>query len=65
VESNIEKLVKDKMPAKDWEDLTALWRDNLERLAREFLAGEAQVDPLSSSSCTYCGLQALCRVGEL
>lgn len=65
VESNIEKLVKDKMSAKDWEDLTAQWRDNLERLAREFLAGEAQVDPLSSSSCTYCGLQALCRVGEV
>ncbi len=65
VESNIEKLVKEKMPVKDWEDLTAQWRDNLERLAREFLAGEAQVDPLSSSSCTYCGLQALCRVGEL
>lgn len=65
VESNIEKLVKDKMPAKDWEDLTALWQDNLERLAKEFLAGEAQIDPLSSSSCTYCGLQAFCRVGEL
>ena len=65
VESNIEKLVKEKMPAKDWDDLTALWRDNLERLATEFVAGDAQVDPLSSSSCTYCGLQALCRVGEL
>ncbi len=64
VESNIEKLVKDKMPAKDWEDLAAQWRDNLERLAKEFLAGDAQVDPLSPSSCTYCGLQALCRVGE-
>jgi ATP-dependent helicase/nuclease subunit B len=64
VESNIEKLVKDKMPAKDWEDLTTQWQDNLERLAKEFLAGDAQVDPLSSSSCTYCGLQALCRVGE-
>lgn len=65
VESNIEKLVKEKMPAKDWDDLTAQWRDNLERLAREFVAGDAQVDPLSASSCTYCGLQALCRVGEL
>ena len=64
VQSDIEKLVKNKMPAKDWEDLSAQWRDNLERLAREFVAGNAQVDPLKDSSCTYCGLQALCRVGE-
>jgi len=65
VQSDIEKLVKDKMPAKDWEDLAALWRENLERLAQAFVAGEAQVDPLATSSCNYCGLQALCRVGEL
>jgi len=65
VQSDIEKLVRDKMPAKDWEDLTAQWRDNLERLAREFVAGDARVDPLSGSSCNYCGLQALCRVGEI
>jgi probable DNA repair protein len=65
VQSDIEKLVKDKMPVKDWEDLAAQWQDNLERLAREFVSGDAQVDPLQNASCTYCGLQALCRVGEL
>jgi len=64
VQSDIQKWVKDKMPVKDWEDLTAQWRDNLERLSREFVAGEAQVDPLQESSCTYCGLQALCRIDE-
>jgi probable DNA repair protein len=65
VQSDIEKLVNDKMPVKDWEDLAAAWQENLERLAQEFVDGAAQVDPLQSSSCTYCGLQALCRVGEL
>jgi len=64
VQSDIEKLVKNKMPVKDWEDLAALWRGNLERLAREFVAGDAQVDPLKDSSCNYCGLQPMCRVGE-
>ena len=64
VQSDIEKLVKNKMPVKDWEDLAAQWQDNLERLAREFVAGDAQVDPLKDSSCTYCGLQPFCRVGE-
>jgi len=64
VQSDIEKLVKNKMSAKDWEDLTAQWQANLERLAREFVAGDARVDPLRDSSCTYCGLQALCRVGD-
>jgi len=65
VQSDIERLVKNKMPVKDWEDLAGRWRDDLERLAREFIAGQAQVDPLKDSSCNYCGLQALCRVGEL
>ncbi len=65
VQCDIEKLVKEKMPVKDWEDLTVAWQGNLQRLAREFVSGQAQVDPLKDSSCTYCGLQALCRVGEL
>ena len=63
VQWETEKWVKDKMPVKDWEDLCAQWRDNLERLADDFLRGEASVDPLSNS-CTFCGLQPLCRVDE-
>ena len=61
----IQKLVKEKMPVKDWEDLAAQWQDNLQRLASEFMSGDAEVDPLHTTSCTYCGLQAFCRVGEL
>lgn len=65
VQSDIQKLVKEKMPVKDWEDLAAQWQENLQRLASEFMSGDAEVDPLHATSCTYCGLQALCRVGEL
>ena len=41
-----------------------LWQKKtcLQQLADDFLSGVAAVDPLNSSSCTYCGLQALCRV---
>jgi len=50
------------MAAADWEARNAQWADVLRRLAREFIAGDARVDPLSSNSCTWCGLQPLCRV---
>lgn len=49
-------------PVEDWEALNGQWRENLLRLAAAFVAGEASVDPLSGSSCTWCGLQPLCRV---
>jgi ATP-dependent helicase/nuclease subunit B len=41
------------------------WRGEIERLAREFLAGNAAVDPRSyPETCQRCGLQALCRIQE-
>ena len=49
--------------ADDWESLNGVWRVQLETLAEDFLAGEAAVDPLASNSCTWCGLQSLCRIG--
>ena len=52
------------MAVTDWDSLNEGWRQNLERLAREFLAGDAAVDPLAPASCTWCGLQALCRIGS-
>lgn len=63
VRADTEKWVKDKMPVKDWEDLIEQWQYNLERLAQEFLRGESGVNPLNNS-CTFCGLQALCRIDE-
>jgi len=45
------------------------WRPELERLAADFLAGRAKVDPnhppaTSKSTCKLCHLGALCRVAE-
>jgi ATP-dependent helicase/nuclease subunit B len=39
------------------------WRQCIERLAKEFLAGNAQIDPRQyPETCQRCGLQVLCRV---
>lgn len=41
------------------------WRDYIERMAREFLEGRAEVDPREyPKTCERCDLQALCRVHE-
>ncbi len=41
------------------------WRDNIEQLARDFLAGRADVDPRENPKpCDRCDLQALCRIQE-
>jgi len=41
------------------------WRDSIEQLARDFIAGRAEVDPREyPKTCEYCGLQALCRIQE-
>jgi hypothetical protein len=61
--TDIAAVAGDRMDASDWDSINTLWRDNLERLAQEFVDGEAQVDPLKSASCAWCGLQPLCRVG--
>ncbi len=39
------------------------WKRVLERLADNFRAGHAQVDP-KRGACDYCGLKALCRIRE-
>ena len=50
------------MLVENWEELNARWREILAALAEDFLSGNAAVDPLSASTCTWCGLQPLCRV---
>ena len=62
IQTDIAKVVKQRMDAADWESLNACWAKNLERLALEFVNGWAQVAPLSAASCTWCALQPLCRI---
>lgn len=63
VRTDIAKLAQERMSADDWASLNERWRDNLARLADDFVAGRAAVDPLAPGSCTWCGLQPLCRIG--
>ena len=48
----------------DWQALQHQWRFALTRLAEQFVAGEATVDPLRNA-CDTCHLSMLCRVHEL
>jgi ATP-dependent helicase/nuclease subunit B len=41
------------------------WRDAIEQLARDYIAGRADVDPRDPlETCRRCGLQPLCRIHE-
>jgi probable DNA repair protein len=49
-----------------WPALLDAWRTVLEQLARDYLAGHAEVAPkYYPKTCEYCGLNSLCRVQEL
>ncbi|MFL6577780.1 MAG: PD-(D/E)XK nuclease family protein, partial [Povalibacter sp.] len=47
----------------DWEALLHQWRFSLTRLAQQYVAGEAQVDPLPQE-CSTCHLSTFCRIHE-
>ena len=48
-------------PLPPWPQLLGRWRSVVERLVREYAAGECAVDPLPDA-CQYCQLPAFCRV---
>jgi len=57
------RLTEDKENGFEWGEITAHWRAWLERLAGEFAAGRAEVNPkLAAETCRHCHLAALCRV---
>jgi probable DNA repair protein len=59
-----EALVRHEMPP-TWPALLDHWREALDRLAREFVAGFAAVAPKKPpATCQYCHLHSLCRVRE-
>jgi ATP-dependent helicase/nuclease subunit B len=65
IATDIIKAVRGRLSATDWDELNTHWQQQLQALADAFLAGQARVDPINSNSCTWCGLQSLCRVGLL
>ena len=48
-------------PIDSWETLQTHWRDALQALAQQFIAGNAQVNPKASVSCDFCELDSICR----
>ena len=49
----------------DWQQLKQFFSNNVTALADEFIAGNTEVNPLNArQTCTFCGLQSLCRIGE-
>lgn len=47
------------------QETIAEWREVLDRLGRDFKAGQAIVDPKDPrNTCRYCALPALCRIGQ-
>ena len=46
-----------------WPEQVREWRECIERLARDFAAGQAQVDP-RPGACEYCLLESLCRIAD-
>ncbi len=51
--------------AEDWPALLAVWRERINALAGEFIAGRSQVMPLKESVCNFCRLEAVCRIDEI
>jgi len=52
-------------PGARWQAQVAVWGRELERLAVEFVAGDARVDPKQpGKTCNGCDLHALCRIHE-
>ncbi|MDX1252654.1 MAG: PD-(D/E)XK nuclease family protein [Gammaproteobacteria bacterium] len=48
-----------------WDELVGEWQKTLQRLADEFRAGRAEVDPKKPpQTCQFCALPALCRINE-
>ncbi len=62
ISSDLSRIAKTGIDVQEWSELGGYWRNTLERLASTFVAGDASVDPLTPSSCTWCGLQPLCRI---
>jgi probable DNA repair protein len=51
--------------ADQWLESRAAWPQIFEKLARDFLAGNASVNPVDKATCQYCELKAMCRVSQL
>jgi len=49
----------------EWLQVLEEWRVNVDALAEEFVNGCCRVSPRNAEACRYCGLEAVCRIGEI
>lgn len=57
--------IKQTMAPSTWQELKDYWGNHLFLLAQAFYEGHAHLDPFAGkTTCQYCQLSALCRVGE-
>ena len=62
----IKPVGKEKSPDLNWEQIIQYWSDKVQQIAADFNAGVCDVNPIDTGkTCTYCGLQALCRIQEM
>jgi ATP-dependent helicase/nuclease subunit B len=54
---------KCEVPEKDWNLQLREWSETVHKLAREFEAGHAAVNP-RKDACTYCDIKPICRIAE-
>jgi RecB family exonuclease len=47
-----------------WEEQKIRWRGTIERLAADFVAGSATIDPMRNA-CRICHLHAFCRIADI
>ncbi|HKI62070.1 MAG TPA: PD-(D/E)XK nuclease family protein [Mariprofundaceae bacterium] len=55
---------KNKRPD-DWPQLLDTWKESIDALAGEFVRGRSEVAPRNRAACEHCGLEAVCRIGEI
>lgn len=48
----------------NWDELLLAWRQRLDRLGKDFRAGDSRTDP-TKHACDYCHLGAACRILEM
>lgn len=63
--SDVSRLKRAPDGVASWDALRVYWQHQLNKLADDFLRGDARVDPKSvATTCARCELHALCRVRE-
>ena len=48
-----------------WKEKSTQWPQVFDKLATDFLAGNAEVNPVDEHTCNYCDLNSVCRISQL